>query len=96
MTEFSEKYLEEVRKKILLAVRNIELYSKNEDSKEAARSARNLLKRGESGPLDVRAESIFASKLILTSVLEKIREEKIGKKQMELDRMAYDLKDVSL
>ncbi len=96
MTEFSEKYLEEVRKKILLAVRNIELYSKNEDSKEAARSIRNLLKRGESGPLDVRAESIFASKLILTSVLEKIREEKIGKKQMELDRMAYDLKDVSL
>ena len=96
MTEFNEKYLEEVRKKILLAVRNIELYSKNEDSKEAARSARNLLKRGESGPLNVRAESIFASKLILTSVLEKIREGKIGKKQMELDRMAYDLKDVSL
>ncbi|MCK4247968.1 MAG: hypothetical protein KAX04_05460 [Methanomicrobia archaeon] len=96
MTEFSEKYLEEVRKKILLAVRNIELYSKNEDSKEAARSIRNLLKRGESGPLDVRAESIFASKLILTSVLEKVREGKIGKKQMELDRMAYDLKDVSL
>ncbi|MCK4310428.1 MAG: hypothetical protein KAV80_03150, partial [Methanomicrobia archaeon] len=67
-----------------------------EDSKEAARSIRNLLKRGESETLNVRAESIFASKLILTSVLEKIREGKIGKKQMELDRMAYDLKDVSL
>ncbi|HEC95871.1 MAG TPA: hypothetical protein ENI50_02490, partial [Euryarchaeota archaeon] len=85
----NEKYLEEVKKNIILTAGNIELYSKNEDSKEVVRTARTLLEEGSQ-------ESIFASKLMLTAVLEKIREEKIGKKQIELDRMAYDLKDISL
>lgn len=89
MTESNERYLEEVKKNIILTAGNIELYSKNEDSKEVVRTARTLLEEGSQ-------ESIFASKLMLTAVLEKIRAEKIGKKQIELDRTAYDLKDISL
>ena len=89
VTESNEKYLEEVKKNIILTAGNIELYSKSEDSKKVVRTARTLLEEGSQ-------ESIFASKLMLTAVLEKIRAEKIGKKQIELDRKAYDLKDISL
>lgn len=89
MTESNEKYLEEVKKNIILTAGNIELYSKNEDSRKVVRTARTLLEEGSQ-------ESIFASKLMLTAVLEKIRAEKIGNKQIELDRTAYDLKDISL
>jgi len=85
----NEKYLEEVKRNIILTAEGIELYSKNEDSKEVVKNARTLLGKGSQ-------ESIFASKLLLTAVLEKMKEEKIGKRQVELDRIAYDLKDISL
>lgn len=95
MEEFNEAYLEEVKKDVLRKVEKIKIYTADGDLKRVMASAETLAKREEPA-VNARAGAIFASRLLLAAVVERIREKKEGKKQIELERMAYDLKELSM
>jgi hypothetical protein len=95
MMTFNELYLDEVYQTVAHALETLEYSTEDQNAVTVARAAKNLLERDHSSP-QKRAESIFASRLLLTAVMEKMREESHGKKQVELDRRAYDLKEVSM
>ncbi|MEA1994128.1 MAG: hypothetical protein U9N35_07050 [Euryarchaeota archaeon] len=95
MEEFNEAYLDEVKKDLLRKIEKIKVYTESRDVKKIINSAETLAKQ-ERPSLNARAGSIFASRLLLTAVIEKMREGKEGKKQMELERIAYDFKELSM
>ncbi len=89
MAEFSEAYLDDMREDISYKIEKAMAYAEHEDTRKVLRRAEDLLRSDT-------PEQIFTSRLLYVAVIEKMREEKEGKKWIELDRKAFDLKEISL